>query len=290
MNLDLVFLSLKIFVAAGCFSLFLMLFIFKGEKHEYLEPSKVAIRWELFIGFILLTILHTNFKTAPPDAFTACYLAIGLFGICWGLIVFSIRKNILLMQKFLAIIPEGKFASIAEVNKAFFTWKQNIETVIQKDSDKKPFTEYLLKNKGFRVDNNVFSAWKKEYDLEKLQNFRNKMSKTPSTKEEITFPNDHFYGSWRLDESHCLGAINSGEKHIAMVSMFECPNPETRVTRAEQLANARLIAKAPELLSLVVDYYLQIKPGDFPVRNEKLISLQERAKNIFQEIYPEQNS
>lgn len=39
-------------------------------------------------------------------------------------------------------------------------------------------------------------------------------------------------GDWHLDESHCHGAINCGDKHIAMVSMYVCKDyPAQNVLR-----------------------------------------------------------
>lgn len=50
-------------------------------------------------------------------------------------------------------------------------------------------------------------------------------------------------GDWHLDESHCHGAINCGDKHIAMVSMYVCKDyPAQNVLREQQLANAKSIS------------------------------------------------
>lgn len=52
-------------------------------------------------------------------------------------------------------------------------------------------------------------------------------------------------GDWHLDESHCHGAINCGDKHIAMVSMYVCNDyPAQNVLREQQLANAKYIVAA----------------------------------------------
>ena len=53
-------------------------------------------------------------------------------------------------------------------------------------------------------------------------------------------------GKWEIDED-LKYSINTGKKHIAMVNHYNSPNPELCVWGEESLANARLIAAAPEL-------------------------------------------
>ena len=60
-------------------------------------------------------------------------------------------------------------------------------------------------------------------------------------------------GPWEVDTSRLLASVNTApmnqqHKHIAMANYFNSVEPETRVTEQECLANARLIAAAPELL------------------------------------------
>lgn len=54
-------------------------------------------------------------------------------------------------------------------------------------------------------------------------------------------------GPWEVDESHCLGAVTAGKRHIAMASLFDWPEDEKRVTREQQMANSHLIAAAPDM-------------------------------------------
>ena len=54
-------------------------------------------------------------------------------------------------------------------------------------------------------------------------------------------------GPWKADESYCLGAVNAGKRHIAMVNLFDWRDDKTRVTREQQIANSHLIAAAPDM-------------------------------------------
>lgn len=60
---------------------------------------------------------------------------------------------------------------------------------------------------------------------------------------------NHTPGPWTVDESLCLGAINNGKRHIAMANLYNSPDENFRVDREQQLANAQLIAAAPDLLA-----------------------------------------
>ena len=52
----------------------------------------------------------------------------------------------------------------------------------------------------------------------------------------------HTPGPWEADESRAMTAINTADKHVAMVNISH------QVSIAEHHANARLIAAAPEML------------------------------------------
>ena len=58
---------------------------------------------------------------------------------------------------------------------------------------------------------------------------------------------EHTKGKWVIDkDSHTKYPINVGKKHIAMVNFYNAVEPEFRVGPKESLANACLIAAAPE--------------------------------------------
>ena len=61
-------------------------------------------------------------------------------------------------------------------------------------------------------------------------------------------------GEWKIDD-RVKFAINVGRKHIAMVNVFNAVEPEIRVTENEGLANARLIAAAPDLLRVCENFF-----------------------------------
>lgn len=64
-------------------------------------------------------------------------------------------------------------------------------------------------------------------------------------------------GDWELDESHVHGAINCGDKHIAMVSMYVCNDyPAQNVLREQQLANAKYIVAACKSVKILSDALL----------------------------------
>ena len=58
----------------------------------------------------------------------------------------------------------------------------------------------------------------------------------------------HTEGKWKIDD-RVRYSINVGNKHIAMVNVYNAVEPERRIDCNEGLANARLIAAAPELLA-----------------------------------------
>tara|TARA_R110000803_G_scaffold95395_5_gene163389 strand:- start:2890 stop:3210 length:321 start_codon:yes stop_codon:yes gene_type:complete len=53
-------------------------------------------------------------------------------------------------------------------------------------------------------------------------------------------------GKWKAD-LESLASINCGEKHIAMVNYFNTHNKDNCVNEAECVANANLIAAAPDM-------------------------------------------
>ena len=55
----------------------------------------------------------------------------------------------------------------------------------------------------------------------------------------------HSKGKWEIDSTVWF-SINVGKKHIAMVNFYNAVEIELRVDYDESLANARLIAAAPE--------------------------------------------
>jgi hypothetical protein len=59
-------------------------------------------------------------------------------------------------------------------------------------------------------------------------------------------------GVWKINDKHTKTAIASRHKHIAMVNYFDrgVNDPRT-ITGLEHIANARLIASAPELLCIL---------------------------------------
>lgn len=57
----------------------------------------------------------------------------------------------------------------------------------------------------------------------------------------------HTPGKWEISRE-VKTAINSGDKHIAMINFYKCGNPNYDVYGAEHEANARLIANAPRML------------------------------------------
>lgn len=64
-------------------------------------------------------------------------------------------------------------------------------------------------------------------------------------------------GLWELDESHTHGAINCGDKHIAMVNMYVCNDyPAQNVLREQQLANANYILAACKSVKILSDALL----------------------------------
>lgn len=64
-------------------------------------------------------------------------------------------------------------------------------------------------------------------------------------------------GDWHLDESHVHGAINCGDKHIAMVNMYVCNDyPTQNVLREQQLANATYIVAACKSVKILSDALL----------------------------------
>lgn len=48
-------------------------------------------------------------------------------------------------------------------------------------------------------------------------------------------------GKWKFDEVFIRGAINTGDKHVALCNHFECAETVRCVSRAEQVANAEFI-------------------------------------------------
>ncbi len=51
---------------------------------------------------------------------------------------------------------------------------------------------------------------------------------------------EHTKGKLKIEKDHRF-ALNIGEKHIAMVNIYNCIEPEHRVTDEESLANAKYI-------------------------------------------------
>lgn len=58
-------------------------------------------------------------------------------------------------------------------------------------------------------------------------------------------------GPWQVDEFYCYGCVNAGQRHIAMANFFNACDDANRVTRENQLANARLIAAAPDMFTVL---------------------------------------
>lgn len=61
----------------------------------------------------------------------------------------------------------------------------------------------------------------------------------------------HTPGPWRIGDAG-LTIFGPKTDHPAPVSIVELPGPTPRVSASERRANARLIAKAPELLAALV--------------------------------------
>lgn len=82
-------------------------------------------------------------------------------------------------------------------------------------------------------------------------------------------------GPWVADETFWLGSVNAGKRRIARANVLTSVSREKRVTRAEQLANARLMAAAPEMYELLCACLRHMEnsreAGDLPGRMAALL-------------------
>jgi hypothetical protein len=65
---------------------------------------------------------------------------------------------------------------------------------------------------------------------------------------------EHTPGPWRIEGDIVKTVISDGFKHVATVNYFNCGTGDPRtISKKEHAANARLIAKAPELIEALRD-------------------------------------
>lgn len=67
----------------------------------------------------------------------------------------------------------------------------------------------------------------------------------------------HTPAPWSIDKT-TLTAINSGEKHVAMVNFYNSPNGANSVVGEEHEANTHLIAAAPDLMEALKLLYAHL--------------------------------
>lgn len=69
-------------------------------------------------------------------------------------------------------------------------------------------------------------------------------------------------GEWKAD-LESLASINRGEKHIAMVNYFNTNNKDNCVNEVECIANASLIAAAPDMYAMLKECGASSNEGAF---------------------------
>ena len=82
---------------------------------------------------------------------------------------------------------------------------------------------------------------------------------------------------------HIIGAINCGEKHIALCNTFQSTDPQYRVTPEKTRANAAFIAASPELVRGLCDEVKRLRELVSTI-SARECALAERASELLRKV------